>query len=59
MHSDLVHKKYGQIDEAPIRDGFENIVGVYIWICVLDYLNKTQDSRSFGAKPPCQDLMKI
>ena len=35
------------------------IVGVYIWICVLDYLNKTQDSRSFGAKPPCQDLMKI
>ena len=34
-------------------------VGVYIWICVLDYLNKTQDSRSFGAKPPCQDLMKI
>ena len=35
------------------------VVGVYIWICVLDYLNKTQDSRSFGAKPPCQDLMKI
>ena len=34
-------------------------VGVYIWICVSDYLNKTQDSRSFGAKPPCQDLMKI
>ena len=34
-------------------------VGVYIWICVLDYLNKTQDSRSFGAKPPCQDLIKI
>ena len=34
-------------------------VGVYIWICVLDYLNETQDSRSFGAKPPCQDLMKI
>ena len=32
--------------------------GVNIWICVLDYLNKTQDSRSFGAKPPCQDLMK-
>ena len=36
-----------------------HFVGVYIWICVLDYLNKTQDSRSFGAKPPCQDLMKI
>ena len=33
-------------------------VGVYIWICVLDYLNKTQVSRPFGAKPPCQDLMK-
>ena len=34
------------------------IVRVYIWICVLDYLNKTQVSWSFGAKPPCQDLMK-
>ena len=31
------------------------LVGFYIWICVLDYLNKTQTSRSFGAKPPCQD----
>ena len=25
---------------------------------ILDYSNKTQVSRSFGAKPPCQDLMK-
>ena len=33
-------------------------MGVYIWICVLDYLNKTQDSRSFGAKPPCQDFLQ-
>ena len=36
----------------------QTFVGVNIWICVLDYLNKTQDSRSFGAAPPCQDLMK-
>ena len=34
-------------------------VGVNIWICVLDYLNKTQDSRSFGAKPPCQDFISF
>ena len=25
----------------------------------LDYLNKTTGSRSFGTKPPGQDLMKI
>ena len=52
-------RKLNQSDRSqhflPLNNLF---VGVNIWICVLDYLNKTQDSRSFGAKPPCQDLMK-
>ena len=46
------------IDFCIEMKGSQIIVGVYNWICVLDYLNKTQVSRSFGAKPPCQDLMK-
>ena len=29
-----------------------------IWICDLDRRIKHVFSRSFGAKPPCQDLMK-
>ena len=55
--------------ETEIR-GYFSLMRVFLnlefflwWIfrsesAILDYSNKTQVSRSFVAKPPCQDLMK-